>query len=85
MLLVLAAVAAPAPAAPPSVGARRRVRVIVRELPGAGTGLRTVRLLGGEPGRRPGIIDGFVAEVSAEGLRHSTAAPGVLSVTPDRE
>jgi Subtilase family len=60
------------------------IRVIVRELPGAGNAPeRLVHDLGGVVHRHISLIHGFVAEVSADAVGILEAAPGVFSVTPD--
>ena len=58
--------------------------VIIRELPGHhAEALHAVRLVGGEPGLRLSLIDGFEARVSPGAMAVLQRAPGVSSVTPN--
>ena len=60
------------------------VSVIVRELPGAGSGPeRAVQELGGTVGREISIIGGFVADLPADAISVLTRVPGVFSITPN--
>ncbi|MPZ69575.1 MAG: S8 family serine peptidase [Actinobacteria bacterium] len=64
----------------------RMVSVIVRELPGAGSGPEAaVEAAGGTVGRRIGLIDGFVAGVPRSSIERLRASAGVYSVTPNRK
>jgi Subtilase family len=68
----------------PMRGSAPDLRVIVGELPGAGSAPEhLVQDLGGVVRRHISLIHGFVAEVSADAVRILEAAPGVFSVTPD--
>ena len=63
----------------------RPVSVIVRELPGAGSGPeRLVFALGGEVGREIELIDGFVAELPRSALPRLERGAGIHSVTRNR-
>jgi hypothetical protein len=61
------------------------VSVIVRERPGAGQAAEAaVRRLGGRVERHISIIRGFVADIPVPAADDLAAAPGVLTVTPNR-
>ena len=81
-IALLALTLSPSQQAEVAATADRMVSVIVRELPGAGSGPEAaVKAAGGTVGRHIKIIDGFVAgmpEASLDGLRSN---PGVHSVT----
>src|SRR4051812_1953765 len=76
------AMATAASAATPSTAAR--VPVIVRELPGTGSGPeRAVEALGGSVTQQFSVLQGFSAEVPGDRLDALRATPGVSSVTQD--
>jgi serine protease AprX len=80
---VLALAAVPTGSGAANVG--QMVRVIVQELPGAGTApARLVEELGGSVGPRLGIIHSFSAQVPAAGLARLAAGRGVRSVSADQ-
>ncbi len=71
-------------AAVPAASSAEQVPVIVRELPGAGTGPeRAVTALGGTVGREIGLIDAFTARVPADRLGVLRTTSGVAAVTED--
>ncbi len=84
-LLVAVAFALPAPqpvSATPSV----TVPVIVRGTPGSGDAAeQLVERMGGTVGERLEIINGFAAEIPPATILTLTAAPVVVSVTPDTQ
>jgi serine protease AprX len=62
----------------------RMVSVIVRALPGAGSGPeRAIEALGGTVGREISIIHGFVADVPAGTVQRLSREPGIASVSPN--
>src|SRR3954462_15813417 len=76
------AMATAASAATPSTAAR--VPVIVRELPGTGSGPeRAVDALGGSVTQQFSVLQGFSAEVPGDRLDRLRAPPGVSRVTQD--
>ena len=80
-LAVLLADAGGASAGPRAVGL---ADVIVREIAGHhADAVRSVERLGGDPGRRLSLIDGFAARLPARAAAALRRAPGVSSVTPN--
>src|SRR3954447_822259 len=76
------AMATAASAATPSTAAR--VPVIVRELPGTGSGPeRAVEALGGSVTQQFSVLQGFSAEVPGDRLDALRGTPGISSVTQD--
>src|SRR4051812_33939535 len=76
--------AGPAMAAQPAPGSAAPVDVIVRELPGTGSGPeRAVEALGGSVTQQFSVLQGFSAEVPGNRLDALRATPGVSSVTQD--
>jgi serine protease AprX len=82
LLLVVSLLVAMLPANPRPFSSDQPVSVIVRELPGAGSGPeRAVEAFGGDVERYIPIIGGFVAEVPAAAVPELQQLDGIHSVT----
>jgi serine protease AprX len=69
----------------PTTAGTLTIGVIVREAPGHGAeAIRSTQLVGGTPGVRLGLIDGFAATIPGAALASLRRAPGVLDVAIDR-
>ncbi|MDQ1397723.1 MAG: hypothetical protein QOG64_2982, partial [Acidimicrobiaceae bacterium] len=81
--LMAAAFVVPAGSALSAAGSRM-VSVIVRAVPGTGSGAEhAVHEVNGHVGQRIGIINGFAARVPARDIARVQVQPGVASITPN--
>src|SRR4051794_4405690 len=81
---IIAGMAGPAVAAPPTASSADQVAVIVQELPNSGDRAeQAVAALGGKVTGSFDVIDGFTATVPADRLNVLRAVPGVQEVTED--